>query len=226
MPTSLQRAVIFTLFAAMAPDSPAQTDDLHRFITDDFKAGLVARPARLLNSKFVRELVAVTNQQKALDEQLQTLKEQIGLDPREAEEVLMLLDRSTIFSLAGLPALDAVENTSEKPTTGHMGLTKRRNHLKQLGLAMHNFHGVYNTFPAADGIEATSKGNLSWRVHLLPYLGQHVLFERFHLDEAWDSGHNKTLIDDMPAVFTTNGVKNPWTYLSPCTDWGSRDVSR
>ena len=44
---------------------------------------------------------------------------------------------------------------------------------------------------------------LSWRVAILPYLEQGKLYERFHLDEPWDSQHNRKLIDEIPAEFRT-----------------------
>lgn len=42
---------------------------------------------------------------------------------------------------------------------------------------------------------------LSWRVHLLPFIEQQQLYNRFHLDEAWDSPHNITLLDQMPRLY-------------------------
>lgn len=42
---------------------------------------------------------------------------------------------------------------------------------------------------------------LSWRVHLLPALGYAELYEQFHLDEPWDSEHNRPLLEKMPAVY-------------------------
>jgi hypothetical protein len=42
---------------------------------------------------------------------------------------------------------------------------------------------------------------LSWRVHLLPFLDENALFKEFHLDEPWDSPHNRTLIDKIPSVY-------------------------
>ena len=32
---------------------------------------------------------------------------------------------------------------------------------------------------------------LSWRVALLPYVGEGKLYAEFKLDEPWDSAHNK-----------------------------------
>ena len=42
---------------------------------------------------------------------------------------------------------------------------------------------------------------LSWRVYLLPYIEQQNLFDSFHLDEPWDSPHNKELIPLMPPCY-------------------------
>lgn len=87
--------------------------------------------------------------------------------------------------------------------------TSRRNDMKQIGLAFHNYHDVYRHFPAVDANgekdEAAIKGKgLSWRVHLLPFLEYAPLYEQFKMDEAWDSEHNKALIPQMPAVFGMN----------------------
>ena len=38
-------------------------------------------------------------------------------------------------------------------------------------------------------------------MHVLPYLEQQALYEQFHLDEPWDSEHNRALIAKMPDVF-------------------------
>jgi hypothetical protein len=78
--------------------------------------------------------------------------------------------------------------------------TQARNNLKQIGLAMHNFHDVYRHFPARSG-RPDGKGSLSWRVHLLPYVDAAALYDQFHLDEPWDSPHNKALIEKMPAAY-------------------------
>jgi len=41
----------------------------------------------------------------------------------------------------------------------------------------------------------------AWRVLILPFLDRQDLYQQFHLDEPWDSEHNKKLIAKMPAVF-------------------------
>jgi prepilin-type processing-associated H-X9-DG protein len=75
------------------------------------------------------------------------------------------------------------------------------NNLKQIGLAFHNFHSQNNAFPPSYSRSIDGKPLLSWRVLILPFLGEKALFDQFHLDEPWDSPHNRTLISRMPAVF-------------------------
>jgi hypothetical protein len=73
--------------------------------------------------------------------------------------------------------------------------------LKFFGLAMHNFLNAHGTFPPAVIRGKDGKRLLSWRVSLLPYLEQAELYNRFHLDEPWDSPHNKALLKEMPDVY-------------------------
>jgi hypothetical protein len=62
-------------------------------------------------------------------------------------------------------------------------------------------HAIYS----ADG-----KPLLSWRVQILPYLEEQALYEKFHLNEPWDSEHNRALIPQMPAA-----LQNPNLTLGP-----------
>jgi hypothetical protein len=86
--------------------------------------------------------------------------------------------------------------------------TQSMNNLKQLAIGMHNYHDLHETFPAVGNTDAGGKMLLSWRVHLLPYLEQVRLYEQFHLDEPWDSDHNRTLIGKMPQVFRCPASKH------------------
>lgn len=48
---------------------------------------------------------------------------------------------------------------------------------------------------------------LSWRVQLLPRLGEEELYKQFRLNEAWDSEHNKKLIAKMPKFYALPSTK-------------------
>ncbi len=75
------------------------------------------------------------------------------------------------------------------------------NNEKQIGLALHNYHARHNAFPPAYSVGKDGAPLLSWRVLILPFLDQNDLFREFHLDEPWDSPHNRTLIAKMPVTY-------------------------
>jgi hypothetical protein len=75
------------------------------------------------------------------------------------------------------------------------------NNLKQIAIAMHNFHDTYEAFPPHAIYGKDGKPLLSWRVQILPFIEQDNLYKQFHLDEPWDSEHNKKLLDKMPRVY-------------------------
>jgi hypothetical protein len=55
--------------------------------------------------------------------------------------------------------------------------------------------------PDAPVVVNYGKPGLSWRVAILPYIEEGALYRQFHLDEPWDSPHNRTLLTRMPRVF-------------------------
>lgn len=76
-----------------------------------------------------------------------------------------------------------------------------KNNLKKIGLALHNYHDVYNCFPPACLEDAQRTPAHSWRVLLLPFLEEQELYDQYRFDEPWDGPNNAKLVDSMPAVF-------------------------
>ena len=75
------------------------------------------------------------------------------------------------------------------------------NNLKQIGLAMHNYHQVYGCFPPAFIPDKNGKPMHSWRVLILPYLEGQGIYSQYRFDEPWDSPHNAALAQYMPLVY-------------------------
>jgi prepilin-type processing-associated H-X9-DG protein len=75
------------------------------------------------------------------------------------------------------------------------------NNLKQIGLALHNYHAANNAFPSSAITDPKGKPLFSWRVAILPYIEQQGLYNRFKLDEPWDSPHNQALLKEMPSTY-------------------------
>jgi hypothetical protein len=78
---------------------------------------------------------------------------------------------------------------------------QRVNQFKLLALAALNYESAHGTFVPQASYDRAGRPLLSWRVRLLPYLDRQELYEQFHLDEPWDSPHNRQLISEMPSVF-------------------------
>jgi uncharacterized protein DUF1559 len=77
---------------------------------------------------------------------------------------------------------------------------ERTNNLKQIGLALHNYHDANGRLPT-NIYNAKGEAILSWRVHLLPYLEHDNIYRQMKLDEPWDGPTNKQFIEQMPKVY-------------------------
>jgi RNA polymerase sigma factor (sigma-70 family) len=94
-----------------------------------------------------------------------------------------------LYSLWGLGANEAAAHT------------RSLNNLRQIVLAMIFYHDVHKCMPAPAITDAAGKPLLSWRVALLPGLDEQALYDQFHLDEPWDSPHNRKLLPRIPRAY-------------------------
>jgi hypothetical protein len=72
------------------------------------------------------------------------------------------------------------------------------NNLKQIGLALHNYHRDHGTFPPAYVPDDNGRPSHSWRVLILPYRS---LYDKYRFDEPWNGPNNAKLGNVMPDVF-------------------------
>jgi hypothetical protein len=112
-----------------------------------------------------------------------------------------------------LAANDDTKKSDDKPKTERIDRRTSMKNLKQLGLAMHNYHDTYACFPFATFYDRKKdkegkKPLLSWRVTILPFIEEVNLYKQFKLDEPWDSDHNKKLLPKMPKVYAPKGAKS------------------
>ena len=107
-----------------------------------------------------------------------------------------------------VPAIQKVRDAADRMTS--------QNNLKQIGLALHNYHDAMGAFPPAVVRDKNGKALYSWRVLILPYLEQDVIYKNWKKDEPWDSPHNKPLSDVVLKVYTLpgnpDGVSNRTPY--------------
>jgi hypothetical protein len=91
-----------------------------------------------------------------------------------------------------------------------LGEVAGRDKLKLLGKAHLDFEKKHKRLCAAYSTDANGNKLLSWRVHVLPFLGHDELYNKFRLDEPWDSTHNMLLAEEMPGIY-----RHPTMKLDP-----------
>ena len=110
-----------------------------------------------------------------------------------------------------------------------------KNNLIQLGLAMHNYHDVYGSFPPAFIPDENGRPMHSWRVLLLPYIDQAQMHKMYDFNEPWDGPNNRKLLDSMPDVYAcpsrqvNDGVDTFTSYVAvvgPRTAWPENGAGR
>ncbi len=68
--------------------------------------------------------------------------------------------------------------------------------------------------------DTNGKPLLSWRVHILPHIGQEELYNQFRLDEPWNSDHNQKLVYGIPDCFASKGNELGFTRILAVSDDG------
>src|SRR5204863_6507784 len=118
------------------------------------------------------------------------------------------VDGSTLKIGSGLPPpavaaiIDSMAAANRK--------SDEQSQMRAIAAAMQKYHDENKQqFPAHAIYSADGKPLLSWRVELLPKLGQKALYDKFHRDEPWDSEHNKSLVSQIPPVYLNATGGNP-----------------
>ncbi len=169
---------------------PARKKDTPRPLEDLVKA--TAGLGMLGGLNTIDELLA----EPPLKTDGKTVSVVIALPPDAAR----LVGVAVVSAGIGLPDVQKARNAASR--------MQSMNNLKQIALAMHNYHDTHGSFPPAAICDKKGKPLLSWRVAILPFIEQNNLYKQFKLDEPWDSEHNKK--------FSETAIK---TYIDPRGDY-------
>lgn len=105
-------------------------------------------------------------------------------------ELLVVIAIIAILIALLLPAVQQAREAARRSTC--------KNSLKQIGLAIHNYHDVHKTFPPgvvagpAPGVAAggVASNCFAWSTMVLPFLDQAPLYKRFNYNVQLDSAGN------------------------------------
>jgi hypothetical protein len=106
---------------------------------------------------------------------------------REEAAIKMAVKIRAANTVLGLASFELAWGWGDADWTGQQSRTMVPARLGQLGQAMLAYHKKNGRLPAPALRDKDGKQLLSWRVALLPFLGEMELYKQFHLDEPWDS---------------------------------------
>jgi len=86
-------------------------------------------------------------------------------------------------------------------------MTQSKNNLRQLGLAMHNYHDVSSVFPLGGDVLANGTAKHGWYTRLVPYLAASDLYTRIDFNIPWDHPVNDVVFKQTFFCETIPGVE-------------------
>ena len=83
-----------------------------------------------------------------------------------------------------------------------------KNNLKQIGLALHNYHDQYQEFPPAYTVDEHGKPLHSWRTLILPFIDEELLYQKIDLSKPWNHPVNISAFKAVVPVYQCPSVKS------------------
>lgn len=108
-------------------------------------------------------------------------------------EVVITCALAALLVVLVLPAIQRSRSTGSVQTPAKRCALA----LAQLGLALHNYHDDYGSFPPVAGRYGPDDTAQSWRVLILPYVDKAGIYDEFDFEEPWDGPHNRTLHNQL-----------------------------
>lgn len=100
-------------------------------------------------------------------------------------------------------------NTTFRSAQKAVDMTTSRQNIQRIALALTAYRDDHGEYPPAYTVDDAGRPLHSWRVLILPYLGEEALYNAIKLDEPWTSAANQAVHARMPDVFAEPGLTAP-----------------
>ncbi|MCH9655375.1 MAG: DUF1559 domain-containing protein [Planctomycetes bacterium] len=102
-----------------------------------------------------------------------------------------------------LPYIQQAREAERRSTT--------KNHLKQIGLALHNYHETHRCFPPGGVIREDDTAMQGWLTMILPFLDGSPYYSWIDLDKSWDNPYNGYVLNSSIPSYLIPGVDAHFT---------------
>jgi len=106
-------------------------------------------------------------------------------------ELLVVIAIIAVLIALLLPAVQAAREAARR--------AQCVNNLKQVGLALHNYHDVHQTFPSGGWLTPTM--NTGWSAAVLPSLEQHAVYDALNVSFSYNASVNSTTVHTVLNVY-------------------------
>lgn len=97
----------------------------------------------------------------------------------------------------GSPALSGMQAARQR--------AQSLRNIERIAAALNAYATDHGSYPPPQIVAADGTPTHSWRVLLLPYLGEEELFNQYDLNQPWDSPSNQALAQRVPEVYRPPG---------------------
>jgi prepilin-type N-terminal cleavage/methylation domain-containing protein/prepilin-type processing-associated H-X9-DG protein len=100
-------------------------------------------------------------------------------------ELLVVIAIIGILVALLLPAIQAAREAARRTTC--------QNNLKQIGLALLNYHNAHGEFPS--GHHQINVFDHCWMTAILPFVEQQILYDQYDYSQKWNSARNRSVAE-------------------------------
>jgi hypothetical protein len=111
---------------------------------------------------------------------------------------LMLLVCGGAAVLVILPGIQSARTAARS--------TQSKNNLHSIGIALHNYHDVYQQFPPGRIVGEDDTEYIGWQTSILPYVDQAPLFESIDTNVPWTDPANRPYFQTVISVYINPNV--------------------
>ena len=135
-------------------------------------------------------------------------------------ELLVVIAVIGILIALLLPAVQAAREAARRMQCA--------NNLKQMGLAVHNYHDAYRCFPPGgitEGECGTQRSRINWAIAILPYIEEKTLHDRYDHSVYNEDPENEFVRQALVTAYVCTSEPGGGDLQIPCTGPGG-SVSR